>query len=133
MCHLCGYLGRTKSISIEKNGYPFLRHLPPASGALPVNQQTHYVRACHLCVLLLDKQRELNHTSTNFFFKGFFRSTGATSKSIPNSIDEEEPPLLEITATETISRPMITEPSPSSRSNPPPLRRTSPYVPSTNQ
>jgi hypothetical protein len=97
VCHLCGYLGRTKTISIEKNDYNFLRYLPPAPGALPINDNTHHVRACHLCVLLLDKQRELNHTSTNFFFKGFFRSTGSChtnigipSKIITNPIDEIE-------------------------------------------
>jgi hypothetical protein len=82
---------------VEKNGYHFLRHLPPAPGAPSLEKNTHHVRACHLCILLLDKQRELNHTSTNFFFKGFFRSTGSchtnigiASKAISNSTDEQE-------------------------------------------
>ena len=97
VCHLCGCLGRTRSLSIEKHGYSFLRHLPPAPGALSVDDNTHHVPACYLCALLLDKQRELNHTTSNFFFKGFFRSTGSCQihntlplKSIPNSTDAKK-------------------------------------------
>jgi len=124
VCHLCGYLGRTKSVSIDKNGYNFLRHLPPAPGALSVNNNTHNVRACHLCVLLLDKQRELNRSSTNFFFKGFFRSTGSchTNIEISNSTDKQEQ-SLEITPPSSSSQSEIDQ---STRSMPPPLRKTSP-------
>ncbi len=138
VCHLCGYQGRTKSISIEKNGYSFLRHLPPAPGALPVNHNTHYVRACHLCVLLLDKQRELNHTSTKFFFKGFFRSIDSCHTNIglaSKIIDEEEPSpgkrkismytsihlSIQIISHESSPQPSATE---TARSMPPPSRKT---------
>lgn len=72
-CHLCGSLSQTKQLSIDQNGYPFLKRLPPAPGALPIHQGTTHVDACYLCSLLLDKQRELNNNSANFFFKGFFR------------------------------------------------------------
>lgn len=85
MCHLCGYVGQTRPLSIMKNGYGFLRHLPPAPGALPINDNTQYIRACYLCALLLDKQRELNHTTNTFFFKGFFRSTGSSHMNVGSS------------------------------------------------
>ncbi|CAF1188494.1 unnamed protein product [Rotaria sordida] len=141
VCHLCGYLGRTRLISIEKNGYSFLRNLPPAPGALPINDSTHHVRACYLCALLLDKQRELNHTTNNFFFKGFFRSTGSchtniglSTKIISNSIDEKEQSLdkessIEETPSSSSSQSIaIIETDKSieqqSRSIPPPLRKT---------
>jgi len=127
VCHLCGYLGRTKSISIDKNGYNFLRHLPPAPGALSVNNNTHYIRACHLCVLLLDKQRELNRTSTNFFFKGFFRSIGSCHNNIEisNSTDKQEQ-APKNTPTSSSSPQTVTTEVDQSRSMPPPLRKTSP-------
>ncbi|CAF0942422.1 unnamed protein product [Rotaria sordida] len=141
VCHLCGYLGRTRLISIEKNGYSFLRNLPPAPGALSINDSTHHVRACYLCALLLDKQRELNHTTNNFFFKGFFRSTGSchtniglSTKIISNSIDEKEQSLdkessIEETPSSSSSQSIaIIETDKSieqqSRSIPPPLRKT---------
>lgn len=75
ICHLCGYKGQTKLLSIERTGYHFLLSLPPASGALPVTDHTTDVHACHLCFLILDKQKELNQESKSFFFKGFFRWT----------------------------------------------------------
>ncbi|CAF1544222.1 unnamed protein product [Rotaria magnacalcarata] len=139
VCHLCGYLGRTRSISTEKNGYSFLRHLPPAPGALPVTDNTQHVRACHLCALLLDKQRELNHTTNNFFFKGFFRSTGSchtniglSSKIVLNPIEEKEQsmdkePHVEEVSESSSSQSMAIETDKSiqrSRTVPPPLRRT---------
>ncbi|CAF3202606.1 unnamed protein product [Rotaria sp. Silwood2] len=140
VCHLCGYLGRTRLMSIEKNGYSFLRNLPPAPGALPVNDNTRHVRACHLCALLLDKQRELNHTTNNFFFKGFFRSTGSchtniglSTKIILNPTDEKEQSLdkessIEETPSSSTPQSIVIETDKSteqqSRSIPPPLRKT---------
>lgn len=106
VCHLCGHLGQTKFLSIDKNGYEFLRHLPPAPGALPIDDHTSNVRACHLCILLLDKQKELNHTTKSFFFKGFFRSTGSCHTDSPEEQD--------ISSAEPIQN----------RSLPPPLRIT---------
>ncbi|CAF1035206.1 unnamed protein product [Adineta steineri] len=136
VCHLCGYLGRTRSLSIEKNGYSFLRHLPPAPGASPINDNTHHIRACHLCGLLLDKQRELSHHSNNFFFKGFFRSTGSchinnelSSKVVLNTTDEpQQSSDKEVTSSSPTPKLPIPETDESiqqsSRLAPPPLRKT---------
>ncbi|UJR21613.1 hypothetical protein I4U23_024695 [Adineta vaga] len=140
VCHLCGYLGRTRSLSIDKHGYSFLRYLPPAPGAALVNDNTHFIRACHLCGLLLDKQRELHHTSNNFFFKGFFRSTGScynnnewSTKISLNSTKEQEKLIVkeiskEVVRSSVSPQLMMTktnEPTQQSlQTAPPPLRKT---------
>lgn len=143
---MCGYLGQTKFLSIEKNGYQFLRSLPPAPGALPINNHTQHVRACHLCILLLEKQKELNHTSNNFFFKGFFRAIGSCHtninlgiKTVLNSPEEPERRSskeirpLSASPSPTPQLPIITESDQSqSRTLPPPLRKTTPSTFSFN-
>ncbi|CAF0721469.1 unnamed protein product [Adineta ricciae] len=148
VCHLCGYLGRTRLLSIEKHGYSFLRHLPPASGALFVNENTQHVRACHLCSLLLDKQRELNHTSNNFFFKGFFRSAGSchnnddlpVKRSSNSTNEQEQPNETEISKeiTPLSDNPLLittktnVSMQQSGRTAPPPLRKAASTVISTD-